>query len=156
MCLGWWGRSNSPTSSPAANRHTSLADGWNRKRETDCTCKCPQTPASRVLSQRPRRRAKRSSGGAGTSHSHCSINTRYQERQLCCSLKQAVRSGYWRHLGNGANEGAGKVETISQGYSKSKIVPFNCCSLTLKVKHSCKIPPTADLVHFPDTVYFFR
>lgn len=38
---------------------------------------------------------------------------------------------------------------ISQGYSECKIVPFNCSSLTLKVKHSCKIPLTVDVVNFP-------
>lgn len=63
VCLGRWRRSNSPTSSPAASRHTSCADGWNRKCDTDCTCKCPPL-------RHPRQgcRVKGRGGGGGTSH----------------------------------------------------------------------------------------
>lgn len=109
------------------------------------------------------------SGGGGTSYCTSSLLDQYEELRavvifsLPHFLKWAIRSGYWHcHFGEGAEGFNWQSRNISQGYSKCKMVPFNCWSLTLKVKRSCKIPLAVDVVNFPDmgkkkhNLYFFH
>lgn len=97
------------------------------------------------------------SGGGGTSYCTSSLLGQYKELRamvifsLPHFLKWAIRNGYWHcHFGEGAEGFNWQSRKISQRYSKCKMVPFNCCSLTLKAKRSCKVPLAVDVVNFPD------
>lgn len=83
------------------------------------------------------------------SHYHCWINTRNWELQSCWFFKVGQMDIAVISL-TVQTSWLTKSKKISQCYSKCEIVRFYCCSLTLKVKRSCKIPLTADLVPFPD------